>query len=106
MPFTFADLPDDAHSKRYFPLSQHLWRVYQAVGWDYLHDSLDIVFPHFYDMMRLRFEDTIQCAKMTLEGKFSEEEIKKTLAYQLFPPLAAIRGDLQQGTMKLIYGEA
>ncbi len=106
MPYTYADLPDSAHSKPYLPLGRHLWRLYKAVGWDYLHESLDIVFPHFYDLLHERFDHTIKYAKMTLEGKFSKEDIQKMLTYQLFPPLSCARGDLQQGTMKLIYGES
>ncbi|MHA1652356.1 MAG: hypothetical protein ACTSYB_19395 [Candidatus Helarchaeota archaeon] len=106
MPYTYADLPDDAHSKRFLPLGRHLWRLYKAVGWDYLHASLDIVFPEFYDMLHERFDNTLKTAQMTLEGKIAPENAQKTLAYQLFPPLACIRSDLQQGTMKLIYGES
>lgn len=104
MEHTYGDIPDDARAKPFYPMGEHLWKFYKKVGWSYLDYSLD-KFPEVtYDLLRQRLDETIMTAKDVIAGKI--EDPSATLAYMLYPPTTTIRADLQQGVMKLIYGES
>ncbi len=104
MAHTYAEIPDTIKTKPYFPLGRHLWRVYQQVGWEYYNKAISAFPNQLYPALKRRLDETIFTAKAVTEGKI--EDINKTCAYILFPPVGAIRADLQQGTMKLLYGES
>lgn len=57
-----------------------------------------------YDFLRIRLGASIKTAKAVLDGEI--EHADKVLSYLLFPPILPIRGDLNQGAVKLVYGES
>jgi len=103
MPFTYADIPENVHTKRYLPLLHNLWKGFRKFGWDYFQKVFNIFTNEFYTVATNRLNESILTAKLVLEGKF--EDPKKVLAYSFFPPVISIREDLQTGTAKLLYGE-
>lgn len=104
MSHTYAEIPDHIKTKPYFPLGRHLWRVYTQVGWEYYNKAISAFPNQLYPALKRRLDETIFTAKALTEGKIPD--INKTCAYILFPPVGAIRADLQQGAMKLLYGNS
>ena len=103
--FTYGEIDDNLVTKRFFPLSRHLWRVYKEIGYTFIDDFLpEISDALIYDVAKLRLDDAIQSAKNIVEGvnKYPEQ----SLTWSVIPPVLALRGDLAQGTMKLIYGDS
>lgn len=104
MSHTYAEIPDTIKTKPYFPLGRHLWRVYKQVGWDYYHKAIAAFPNQLYPALKRRLDETIFTARAVQDGKI--QDINKTCAYILFPPVGALRADLQQGAMKLLYGDS
>ncbi|MHA1377194.1 MAG: hypothetical protein ACTSRG_02320 [Candidatus Helarchaeota archaeon] len=104
MGYTYADIPDTFITKQFWPLGRHLWRLYKELGWEIFYKIFDWGQRALYDLMNLRLTETILTARATVEGRLENPE--KILMYPIFPPLGCIRADLQQGTMKLLYGES
>ncbi|MHA1294869.1 MAG: hypothetical protein ACTSR3_11355 [Candidatus Helarchaeota archaeon] len=105
MGYTYADIPEKyATTKRFWPLGRHLWRMYREMGIEIFETTLEWGKQVLYDLMSLRLNETILTAKKTIECRIKNPE--KILTYPMFPPLGCIRADLQQGTMKLLYGES
>jgi hypothetical protein len=101
---TYGEIPDSIKTKPYFPLGRHLWRVYSQVGFEYYDKAISAFPDRLYPALKKRLDETILTAKAVNDGKI--KDINKTCAYMLFPPVGALRADLQQGTMKLLYGES
>ncbi|NVM03902.1 MAG: hypothetical protein HWN67_16340 [Candidatus Helarchaeota archaeon] len=104
MSFKYADIPDKFATKSFWPLGRHLWRIYKEMGWKIFYQVLEWGQKTLYELMSLRLDETILTAKETIEGKIENPE--KVLSYPMFPPVGCMRADLQQGTMKLLYGES
>ncbi|TFG04629.1 MAG: hypothetical protein EU536_04185 [Promethearchaeota archaeon] len=104
MAHTYAEIPDTVKTKPYFPLGRHLWRVYQQVGFEYYNKAISAFPNQLYPALKRRLDETIFTAQAVTDGKI--EDLNKTCAYMLFPPVGAMRADLQQGTMKLLYGDS
>ncbi|HUX97973.1 MAG TPA: hypothetical protein VMV49_00320 [Candidatus Deferrimicrobium sp.] len=104
MSHTYGEIPDSIKTKPYFPLGRHLWRVYVQVGFEYYDKAISAFPDRLYPALKKRLDETILTAKAVNDGKIND--INKTCAYMLFPPVGALRADLQQGTMKLLYGES
>jgi hypothetical protein len=102
--YSYADIPDTVRTKAYFPLGRHTWEMYKKIGLSAYEEANkklgDILYPTF----KRRLDESITVAKNTIEGTQNEPE--KTFSYMLFPPVGGIRADLQQGTMKLLYGDS
>lgn len=101
---TYGDIPDNARAKPYYPMCEHVWRFYKKVGWEYLDYSLEKFPDIMYDLFKHRLDETIATAKDVIDGKIKNPE--QTIAYMLFPPSVTIRTDLQQGVLKLLYGDS
>ena len=82
---------------------RHLWKMYRELGYDYLRDMSDASSEMIYPELNARLNTTIQTARDIIQGKLSPE---KTMSFMLFPPVTTQRGDLTQGSMKLLYGES
>ncbi|MDD1776946.1 MAG: hypothetical protein LUQ65_02175 [Candidatus Helarchaeota archaeon] len=104
MPFTFADIPENVHTKKYLPLLHNIWKGYQEFGWEYFQKVFKIFTSEFYTLATNRLNESILAAKLVLEGKFKDPS--QVLAYAFFPPVITIREDLQTGTEKLLFGES
>ena len=82
-----------------------MWRLYVNLGYEYLESITEPVINEVsYPLAKLRLDEAIYTAKGIIEGKIKEPE--KVMADTLFPPGGFIRSDLQQGSMKLYYGES
>lgn len=103
--YTFGDIPDDFPSKEYLPLNKRGFKVTLELGWEHVKAQLDDLVSKFnYDTLKFRLDSAIQAANDVISGKISQPD--KTLGYTLFPPGGFMRSDLQQGSMKLLYGES
>ncbi|NVM04736.1 MAG: hypothetical protein HWN67_20620 [Candidatus Helarchaeota archaeon] len=103
---TYGDLPDTLITKPYFPLSRHIWRLYQELGYE---DMIEEALPNLstemlYDIFKARLDESILTAKDVLDGTIKNPD--KRLAWMIFPPVLPLRSDLTQGTMKLLYGDS
>ncbi len=102
--YHYSDIPDTVRTKPYYPLGRHSWRMFKKLGltaYDEANAKLgEILYPTF----KRRLDESIMVAKKTIDGKLPHPD--KTFSYMLFPPVGGIRSDLQQGTMKLLYGDS
>lgn len=102
---TFGDIPDRIRTKNFWPFGCHLWRLYKELGIEYVELALQVVSTEFiYDFLRKRLDNSIKTAKDVLDGEIKHPE--KVFSYFFFPPILPMRGDLSQGTSKLVYGES
>ncbi|NHI92470.1 MAG: hypothetical protein EAX96_08195 [Candidatus Lokiarchaeota archaeon] len=104
--FTYGDIKDDVVTKRYFPLGKHLWTMYRELGYEHFLDALmgEISDSLVYDVFKIRLDEALLGAKEVIEGVNKQPE--KSLNWAIFPPVIPLRGDLAQGTMKLMYGDS
>ncbi len=104
--FTYGEIDDTVVTKRYFPLGKHLWRVYRELGYESFLEELlpDISDSLIYDVFKIRLDEAIRAAQQVINGELKHPE--KAIAWSIFPPVVPLRGDLAQGTMKLMYGES
>lgn len=103
--YTYAEIPDKYRTKPFWPFGRHLWRLYQEVGLQDFDKTLSKFSKSFmYDFIRARLDTSINTAKAVIDGEFEQPD--KILSYLLFPPVLPIRGDLSQGSLKLIYGDS
>ncbi|NHI94335.1 MAG: hypothetical protein EAX96_17720 [Candidatus Lokiarchaeota archaeon] len=100
----YGDIPDDIYTKAYSPLGKHLWRIFKEFGYQKILDMVEASPDYMYPELKERLDQTINTAKAIFDGKLPNPE--KVVSYFLFPPVVSIRGDLNQGTMKLLFGES
>ena len=102
---TYGEIPDTSGTKRFIPITRYVYRIYQHLGIEYLEELVEeLSGTVLYDTFKIRLNASIQFAKSVIDGKVSDPS--KTMTYAFFPPVITIRGDLQQGTGKLLYGES
>ena len=101
---TIGEIPDIV-TKKFFAFGRQIWRLYREFGWESIKEYL-IAFAgdYLFELVRMRYEETILCCRDILEGKVAKPE--QLIMFNLFPPVLKMRGDLQQGTSKLLYGES
>lgn len=104
MQYTYADIPDTMRTKKFVPLSRHLWNINRHLGHEIILEMIKACPDYIYPELKERLDSTIQTAKAIIEGKIQDP--LKTITYTLFPPVISIRGDLGQGSMKLLFGES
>ncbi|MHA1651537.1 MAG: hypothetical protein ACTSYB_15205 [Candidatus Helarchaeota archaeon] len=102
MPYSYGELPD-FRTKPYYPLGQHLVRIYSKLGYDYLRKMQDASVEMEYPVLKERLSETIATTQAVMEGKLEGDKI---ISYMIFPPVSSQRGDLTQGSMKLLYGNS
>ncbi|NVM52144.1 MAG: hypothetical protein HWN66_00485 [Candidatus Helarchaeota archaeon] len=103
-PYTYGDIPDDIVTKKYTPLGKHLWKIHQEFGYELQKRMIVASVDYMYPELKERLDNTISAAKDIIEGKITNPS--KIVTYTLFPPVISIRGDLAQGTNKLLFGES
>jgi len=102
---TYGEIPDSSATKQFIPIMRHIYRIFQAVGIEYLEKLVQTLSGDIlYDLFKLRLNSSIESAKAIIDGKVADPS--KIMGYAFFPPVITIRGDLQQGTSKLMYGES
>jgi len=103
----YGDIPEDIITKRMLPLGEHIWKVYEDLGWEYFEKQLDkktAVIEGLGDATNEKFQTAVDISKEVLNGSIKNPD--KVLATWFFPPLVYVRSDLQMGTTKLIYGNS
>ncbi|MHA1298231.1 MAG: hypothetical protein ACTSO9_02175 [Candidatus Helarchaeota archaeon] len=78
--------------------------MFKEFGYQTILKFQDISEEIVYNVLKERLNMTIFTAKEVVQDKIKNPE--QVLTYLLFPPVASIRTDLQQGTMKLLYGDS
>lgn len=102
---TYGEIPDSSATKRYIPIMRHVYKIFQALGVEYLENTVQNLSDEvLYDTFKLRLNASIEFARDVISGKVNDAT--KTMTYAFFPPTITMRGDLQQGTGKLLYGES
>ncbi len=104
MMYTYADIPDNMKTKKFVPLARHLWNINKYLGYEIILDMVKACPQYIYPELKERLDSTIHTAKAIIEGKIKDP--LKIITYTLFPPVISIRGDLGQGSMKLLFGES
>ncbi|MHA1130682.1 MAG: hypothetical protein ACTSQI_04395 [Candidatus Helarchaeota archaeon] len=102
MPYTFGDIPD-SRDKPYIPIMHIIWKLYLEIGWDPLKKIFDELAYNVYNLGFERLKNTVDTAKLIMEGKLDGTNI---MNYSLSPPFYVIRNDLQAGSLKMLYGES
>jgi hypothetical protein len=101
----YGEIPDSQPLKRYFPLNRTLWIMFRELGWEHVQRGFEVGTNFLgYEVFKYRLNEAIKTAQDVLSGKITNPE--KIIAFTLFPPGGFIRADLQQGSMKLLYGES
>ncbi|MHA1253749.1 MAG: hypothetical protein ACTSRP_27535 [Candidatus Helarchaeota archaeon] len=75
-----------------------------TLGYTIFLDMVENCPDYIYPELKERLDQTINTAKLTFEGKLDAPS--KTVSYFLFPPVISVRADLNQGLMKLLYGDS
>lgn len=102
---TYGDIPNSVFSKESLRLCENFWRLYKEQGWPWFKDQIkDVIDTIGFDIIKIRFDEAIVTAKEVTEGRIKQPE--KIITEMLFPPSLEIRADLQQGCMKLLYGDS
>lgn len=102
---TFGEISDEIPTKYHLPLGFNIWKMFKEHGWEWLKYFFTEFGNTIYDLSTIRLNESIQTARDVFDGKISAEATNKTLTFAFFPVVLAIRSDLQQGTMKLLFGE-
>ncbi len=106
MKHTWSEIPKDLPGRYFVPLGTHIWRMYQEMGFERIKEmTQEVSTDILYDTFRLRLDESIQCAKDTVDGNLKTDP-QKTMTYMFFPTITTTRVDLQQGSMKLMYGDS
>jgi hypothetical protein len=103
--YTYGDIPDDVRTKQQLPLLPIYYNLYKTFGFERLNKFLSDFSLILHDWSRVRLNESIYTAKDLISGKISAEEAEKTFSYCFFPPIIALRLDLLQGFMKLVFGD-
>ncbi|MHA1427751.1 MAG: hypothetical protein ACTSQI_17360 [Candidatus Helarchaeota archaeon] len=102
---TYGEIPDTSATKRFIPITRYIYRIYQHLGIEYLENLVEALSGDvLYDTFKIRLNASIAFAKAVVDGQVDDPT--RTMSYAFFPPVITIRGDLQQGTGKLLYGES
>ncbi|NVM56473.1 MAG: hypothetical protein HWN66_22435, partial [Candidatus Helarchaeota archaeon] len=102
--FTYGDIPDHIRTKQQLPLLEICYELYKQFGFDRVNKFMRDYSLALHDWALTRLNESLYTAKDLLSGKISAEEAEKTFSYCFFPPIFALRLDLLQGFIKLIYG--
>ena len=102
---TYGEIPDSIRTKPYFPLGKNLWYSFKRLGMYLVEEAIPLFSTDLIEeVMKVRLNDSIQTCKDVISGKVTDPEDR--MAWSIYPPVMALRSDLSQGTMKLLYGES
>ena len=107
MTHRWSEIPKDLTGRYFVPLgSNHIWKMYQELGFERIKQmTQDVSTEILYDTFSLRLNESIQSSKATIQGTLPTDP-EKTLTYMFFPTVTTTRVDLQQGVMRLVYGNS
>ncbi|MHA1232093.1 MAG: hypothetical protein ACTSPQ_15770 [Candidatus Helarchaeota archaeon] len=104
--FTYGDIPDGFKTKNYLPLGTNIWGMFKEYGWEFMQHFFKEFGRTIGDLAKIRLTESIFTARDVINGEIPGDKAGKILTYSFFPPTMAIRSDLQQGTMKLLFGDS
>ena len=102
--FTYGDIPDDIRNKQHMPLLELYYDLYKNFGFERVNKFMTDFSRILHDWSQIRLNESIYTAKDLLSGKISAEKAEKTFSHCFFPPILALRLDLTQGFIKLMFG--
>jgi len=104
---TWAEIPKDLPGRNFLPLgANHIWNMYREMGYERVMELTSNLSTDFlYDAFKFRLDESIKTSKALMEGSL-ETAPEKTMTYMFFPAITSILTDLQQGLMKLVYGNS
>ncbi|MHA1784853.1 MAG: hypothetical protein ACTSVY_14485 [Candidatus Helarchaeota archaeon] len=106
MKHSWSEIPKDLPGRYFVPLGSHIWRMYKEMGFEKIKEmTQDVSTDILYDTFKLRLDESIQCSKDVIDGVLKTDS-EKTMTYMFFPTITTTRVDLQQGSMKLMYGDS
>ena len=103
--FTYGDIPD-VRTKQHLPLMELFYDFYKKFGFERVNKFMQDFSLILHDWAVTRNNESIYTAQELMRGKISTEEAEKIFSYCFFPPLIALRLDLLQGFMKLVFGDS
>ncbi len=103
---TFGEISDDIPTKYHLPLGTNIWQLFKDMGWEWLKYFFTEFGKTIHQLSTIRLNESIYTARDVVNGKIPDNRSDKTLTYAFFPVVLAIRSDLQQGIMKLLFGES
>lgn len=103
---TFGEISDDIPTKYHLPLGSNIWELFKDMGWEWLKYFFTEFGKTIYDLATIRLNESIYTARDVVSGKIPEQQADKILTYAFFPVVLAVRSDLQQGLMKLLFGDS
>jgi len=81
-----------------------MWPIIRTHGWEYSQDAMDKVFKNYYNLAKVRLDESILTSRDVIKGKLEHPD--RILTFFFFPVVFCIRTDLQQGTSRLLFGES
>jgi hypothetical protein len=100
----YDTIPDYLFSKPYLPFCTFVWRLLRKEGWEEFWVKYDDFVEATLQELIFRMEEAIALAKKIQEGKLKNP--KKVVSFWILPPVLVVRSDLQQGAIRLIYGNS
>jgi hypothetical protein len=77
-------------------------RILSKLGFDYLQQVYDSGVHMLDPLFKARLSETVETAREIMQGKLNGD---KVLTYMVNPPANSQRGDLTQGSTKLLFGD-
>jgi len=107
MVYTFGEIPTDIKGRYFLPLaSNHLWKMYQELGWERGIELIELLSSSYlYDGFKWRMDESILTSEQLMRGTLPTIP-EKTMTYLFFPATLSAITYLQQGFMKLVYGNS
>ncbi len=98
-------IPDYIYSKPYLPFCSFIWRLLRKQGgWQDFWDRYDDFVDATLDELVMRMEEAIAISKKLQAGNLPNAD--KVVSFWILPPVLVVRADLQQGAIRLIYGNS
>ncbi len=102
---TFGEIPDSIATKRFAPIMRYIMKIIGELGVDFFEEIIPKLTDELiYEVFKTRLDASIAFGKAVIDGEVINPS--KSMIYAFFPPVLTIRGDLQQGTGKLLYGDS
>ncbi|MHA1276274.1 MAG: hypothetical protein ACTSQI_02280 [Candidatus Helarchaeota archaeon] len=100
----YDSIPDFMYSKPYLPFCQFVWRLLKKQSWEDFWDRYDDFVEATLDELVMRMEEAIALGKKLQAGELKNPD--KVVSFWILPPVLVVRSDLQQGAIRLIYGNS
>ncbi len=100
----YESIPDWVYSKPYLPFCEFIWRLLRKQSWETFWEHYDDFVEATLDELILRMEEAIKISQELQKGTLKNPD--KIVSFWILPPVLVVRTDLQQGAIRLIYGNS